>query len=169
MLRQLAKLLKVLNSDSEPGQIGLAFSLAMVAGFTPLMSLHNLLVLLLVLVLRTNLAAFMLGLVFFTSFAYLLDPLFHILGVQALTAEALNPMWTSLYNNSLARLANFNNTVVMGSLIISLLLFAPLLLTANLLIRKYRQHVLNWVNKSRIMHFFKASKFYGIYQSVLGE
>ena len=169
MLRQLAKLLKVLNSDAEPGQLSLAFCLAMVAGLTPLMSLHNLLVLLLVLVLRANLAAFLLGLAFFTGFAYLFDPLFHRLGLLALTVPALNPLWTDLYNTTFGRLSNFNNSVLMGSLIFALLLFVPLLLVSNLLILKYREHVLKWVEKSRIMQMFKASKLYSVYQTVLGE
>lgn len=168
MLKMLAKLLKVLNSDAEPGQISLALCLAMVAGLTPLMSLHNLLVLLLVLVLRANLSAFLLGLVVFTGIAYLLDPLFHQLGLAALTAGPLNGLWTSLYNIPLFRLANFNNSIVMGSLLFSLVLFVPLLLAGNRLIRAYRQHILRWVEKSRIMQFFMASKFYNIYKSLSG-
>jgi uncharacterized protein (TIGR03546 family) len=168
MLKLLAKLLRVLNSDAEPGQISLALCLAMVAGLTPLMSLHNLLVLLLVLVLRANLSAFLLGLVVFTGIAYLLDPLFHQFGLAALTAGPLNGLWTSLYNIPLFRLENFNNSIVMGSLLFCLVLFVPLLLTTNLLIRKYREHLLRWVEKSRIMQFFKASKFFNIYQTLSG-
>ena len=45
-----------------------------------------LVLLLLVFVLRVNLSAFLLGLVIFTGFAYLLDPLFHSLGLAILTA-----------------------------------------------------------------------------------
>lgn len=168
MLKLLAKLLKVLNSDAEPGQISLALSLAMVAGLTPLLSLHNLLVLLLVLVLRANLSAFLLGLLFFTGVAYLLDPLFHALGLAVLTTSGLQGLWTSLYNIALFRLENFNNSIVMGSLLFSLILFVPLFVVANLLIRKYRQYILAWVEKSRIMQFFKASRFYTIYKSVTG-
>ncbi|MCA9481390.1 MAG: DUF2062 domain-containing protein, partial [Nitrospira sp.] len=77
MIKLLAKLLRVLNSETEPGQISLGFGLAMIAGLTPLLSLHNLLVLLLVCVLRVNLSAFLLGLALCTGIAYALDPLFH--------------------------------------------------------------------------------------------
>ncbi|MFM8550831.1 MAG: DUF2062 domain-containing protein [Nitrospiraceae bacterium] len=54
----LARLLAVLNSETHPGQISLGFCFAMLAGFTPFLSLHNLLVLLCVLVLRVNLSPF---------------------------------------------------------------------------------------------------------------
>jgi hypothetical protein len=54
----------------------------------------------------------------------------------------------------------------MGSLFFSLALFAPLYFLSKELIRKYRAHVLGWVEKSRLMKFFLASKFYHIYKSV---
>jgi uncharacterized protein (TIGR03546 family) len=168
MLKLIAKFLKILNSDAEPGQISLAFCLAMIAGLTPLMSLHNLLVLLLVCILRANLAAFLLGLLAFTGIAYLLDPLFNRLGILILTAPALEPFWTSLYNLTLFRLENFNNSIVMGSLVFCLVLVAPMYFFFNLLVRKYRDHVLRWVEKSRLMKFFMASKLYTLYRQVSG-
>ena len=44
-MRLLAKFLKVLNSNAEPLEIILGLCLAMIAGLTPFMSLHNLVVL----------------------------------------------------------------------------------------------------------------------------
>ena len=168
MIRALAKLLRVLNSETEPGQISLGFCFALVAGLTPLWSLHNVVVLLLVLVLRVNLSAFLLGLVCFTGLAYLLDPLFHHLGLALLTAGSLQSFWTSLYNSTLWRLERFNNSIVMGSLVFSLAAFVPFYLLCNILIRRYRLHVLQWVQRTRLMQFFRASKLYSAYQSVSG-
>jgi uncharacterized protein (TIGR03546 family) len=165
MLRAVAKVLSTLNSETEPGQISLAFCLAMIAGFTPLFSLHNLLVILLVLLLRVNLSTFILGLVFFSGIAYLLDPLFHLIGLAVLTTSALEGLWTALYNMTLFRLEKFNNSIVMGSLLFSAVLFVPLYLVSNQIILRYRQHVLGWVQKSRIMRAFKASKLYRLYST----
>ena len=166
MIKALAQLLKVLNSETEPGQISLALCLAMIAGFTPVLSVHNLLVLLLVLVLRVNLAAFGLGWAFFSALAYLLDPLFDLIGLTVLRAPALRGMWTGLYNTAWFRLDRLNNTVVMGSLLFSLIVFVPALILFNLLIRRYRTHILAWVRKTRLMKAFQATKLYAIYQSV---
>lgn len=168
MLKTIAKFLKILNSDAAPGQISLGFAFAMVAGFTPLMSLHNLIVLFLVLVLRVNLASFLLGLALFSTLAFALDPLFHRLGLALLTAPALEALWTTLYNSTLWRLERFNNSIVMGSLTVSLALFAPVVVMGNLLVRQYRDHVMQWVLRSRLMQAFQASKLYGYYQSVSG-
>ena len=166
MLRLIARLLRVLNSETHPGQISLGFCFAMVAGLTPLVSLHNLVVLLLILILRVNLSAFLLGLAVFSGVAYLLDPVFHWNGIQILTAPALEGLWTSLYNSTLWRFARFNNTIVMGSLVFSLALFVPLYFLSNGLILRYREHVLAWIEKTRLMQFFKASKVYQLYQSL---
>ena len=166
MIKLLAKLLRVLNSETDPGQISLGLCFAMVVGLTPLVSLHNLFVLLLVFILRVNLSAFLLGLVLFTGVAYLLDPLFHQLGLAVLTASSLADLWTSLYQSVWWRLEHFNNSIVMGSLVFSVAMFVPVLLLLNLLIRRYRQHVMVWVQKTRIMQMFKASKLYQTYETL---
>ena len=166
MLEALAKLLAVLNSETEPGQITLGFCFAMVAGFPPLWSLHNILVLLLVLLLRVNLSAFLLGLGFFSAVAFTLDPLFHRLGLAVLTASSLEPLWTALYNQTLWRLEQFNDSIVMGSLLVSLVLFVPLLFTGNALIVRYRVHVLAWVQRMRIMKWLKVTQFWRLYERV---
>jgi uncharacterized protein (TIGR03546 family) len=166
MLTILAKILKTLNSETEPIQISLALGFAMIAGLTPLWSLHNLLVLLLVLILRVNLTTFVLGWLGFSGIAYLLDPLSHVFGLLILTNDTLHGFWTALYNSTLGRLSNFNNSILMGSLIISLVTFIPLILLSNFIIINYREHILTWVMKSRIAHALKASKFYSIYQSI---
>lgn len=165
MLRAIARLLSALNSETEPGQISLAFCFAMIAGLTPLFSLHNLLVLLIVLLLRVNLSTFILGLGLFSGIACLLDPLFHRIGLAVLTSGALTGLWTALYNMTLFRLDEFNNSIVMGSLLFSVILFIPLYLISNWMILRYREHVLAWVQKSRIMQAFKASKLYRLYSS----
>ena len=165
MIQGVAKLLKALNSESEPAQISLAVCLAMLAGFTPFYSLHNLLVIFLVCILRVNFSAFILGFVFFSGAAYLLDPLFHKLGLWVLTLPALEGLWAALYGQVLWHIARFNNTLVMGSFLSAVLLAAPLFFTLNALIRRYRQHILEWVRKLKIVKIIKASKFYEIYES----
>ena len=168
MIKMIAKLFKVLNSETEPGQISLAFCLAMILGLTPLMSLHNLVVILLMLLVRVNLSACILGWIFFSGIAYILDPLFNLIGLAVLTSKGLEGLWTSLYNITLFRLAKFNNSIVMGSFLFSLIFFIPLYLLSNQGIRKYRVYVLEWVQKTRLMKAFKANKLYKAYQAVSG-
>jgi len=166
MLRLIAKTLKALASEQRPAQLALAFALAMVAGLTPLATPHNLLVLLLVLVLRVNLSIFLVGLALFSALGLALAPLFHQLGLALLTAPALHPMWTTLYNTAVGRLEGVNNTVAAGSLVVALIAVVPLHLVTVVLVRRYRDHVLAWVQKSRLAKLLKASKLWRAYQAV---
>mgnify|MGYP001071916194 CR=1 FL=1 len=165
MLRQLAKLLKALNAETDPWQISLAFVLAMVMGFTPLFSLHNILILLLTLVLRVNLSAFILALGFFTGIAYLLDPLFIRVGEALLLNPDFRGFWSELYSSDLWRLTHFNHTITLGSVVIVTALALPLFFLFRWLIVKYRSHLLTWVRKSHLVQVLKGSTLYKIYQA----
>ena len=168
MIELIAKTLKVLNSETDPGQISLAFCLAMVMALTPLFSVHNLLVLLAALLLRVNLSTFSVVWIVLSAIAYALDPLFHKIGLAVLTAEGLKSMWTGLYNIVWFRPARLNNTVVMGSLLVSLAAFIPVFIIIKSMVLKYREHLLAWVNRTRVMKLFKATKLYEVYQAVSG-
>ena len=140
----------------------------MVAGFSPVFSPHNLLVLLLALILRVNLSAFILGFVVFSGLSFGLDPVFHRAGLAVLTAGSLEGLWTMLYNSTPWRLERFYNSVVIGSLLFSLVLFAPMFVLFKNLILKYREHVLAWIEKTRLMQMFRASKIFKVYQTLSG-
>ncbi len=168
MINMIAKLLSILNSETEPNQISLGFCFAMILGFTPFLSLHNLFVLLFVMSLRVNLSTFFLGLPLFAGIAYMLDPVFHSIGYKLLTMPALNGLWTTMYNSTIWRLENFNNSIVMGSLVTSVLLFIPFYFLFNMLIQKYRQNFLTWVQSLKITQILKASKVYSAYQALAG-
>jgi uncharacterized protein (TIGR03546 family) len=145
MLRLAAKILKVLNSEGDPWQISLAAALGMVAGLTPLWSLHNVIIVFLALVIRVNLSTFMGALLLFSGVAYAIDPVFHDVGLSVLTSEGLKETWTAMYQSPLWRIERFNNTIVMGSLVCSLAAFVPFFFLMQLFVRKYREHILAWV------------------------
>jgi hypothetical protein len=54
----------------------------------------------------------------------------------------------------------------MGSFVFAVLFFVPLLLLSNAAIQRYREHVLGWVRKTRLMQAITASRFYEIYEKV---
>ena len=166
MVNSILKLLKVLNSEAEPGQISLALCFGMIAGFLPFFNIANLIILLIVFLLRVNLSAFFLATAFFSGVAYVLDPIFHRIGVVVLTASPLQGLWTTMYNSTFWRLQKFSNSVVMGSFLFSLAAFVPAVVLFNVLIRKYRERVLTWIKKTKLMQALTASKWYGMYQSL---
>ena len=54
----------------------------------------------------------------------------------------------------------------MGSLVIALIAFIPVLLLSRWLILAYRDRLMVWVDKLKITKLLKASKFYKAYQAL---
>lgn len=168
MLDMIAKLIKVLNAEGSPTQISLGFAAGLIMGLTPLWSLHNLLLAFLVFLFRVNLSAFLLSWAFFSGIAYIVDPAMDQLGATLLASSALQDMWTSMYNHAVWRIAHFNNTLTLGSLVSAVVIAVPMVFISNFLIKHYRQHILSWVRKTRIAQFLKASRLYRTYNALTG-
>jgi len=166
MLDVLAKLLKALNSESAPGQIAAAFSLSLIVALTPTFSFHNLLILLIALVVRINFSAFIVGFAFFSLIAWFTDHYAARLGESLLMNPGLQDTWTALYQSDFWRMTAFNHSLVLGGLVIGLVAFVPVLLLSRVLINLYRHRVLSWVSKLKVVQLVKASRFYGLYQSL---
>jgi len=169
MLAALAKLLKVLNAEGNPSQISFGFVMGMIVGLTPFWNFHNLVFGLLAFLFRINLAAFILSLTTFSAIAYLADPMMETIGVNLLTSPSLKDVWTSLYSQTFWRLTHFNNTLTLGSLVSALVLSLPFFFLSNFIIKNYRQHLLIWVRKSRLVQMIKANRFFRIYQALSGS
>lgn len=168
MLDMIAKLLKVLNAEGSPTQISLGFAAGLIVGLTPLWSLHNLLLAFLVFLFRVNLSAFFLSLTVFSGIAYLADPAMDQVGAALLGSASLHDLWTNLYNQPVWRLAHFNNTLTLGSLVSAMVMAVPMIFVSNFLINNYRTHILAWVRKTRFVQILKASRLYRVYNAIAG-
>lgn len=155
MFSRIIKILKALNSSQRPWQISVALVLGAVAGLTPLLSLHNLVVLLLAFFLNVNFSMFLLSLAGCTLFAFALDPLFHQIGYGLLTAEGLQEFWTQFFSCPVFLLGNLNNTLVMGSLVFSLGLGIPLIFVLNKMVVKYRLAFNGLIDRIPFLKFLK--------------
>jgi uncharacterized protein (TIGR03546 family) len=71
--------------------------------------------------------------------APLLDPLLDIAGGWVLTRPFLRTLWASLYAIPFVPWTRFNNTVVMGGLLVGLLLSVPVYVLARRGIHLYRE------------------------------
>lgn len=164
MVRYIVKLIRVMHSDTDPRQISLGFSLGMILGLTPLSSPHNVFVLLAILFFRVNISAAILSFGVFSLLAFLLDPLFNLIGLSVLTqVDILQGLWTSLYNTPLFPYTRFNNSVVMGSLLFSLVAFYPVYWGGRIIVVKYRETFMDRFNRWKITQLFRASSLYKWY------
>jgi len=121
-----AKLLtRLLTDASSSSQIAWGFALGMLLGMVPKDNLTAVFLSVMLLALNVNLAAGLLGAVFFSAVGPLLDPLTHRLGYWILTYGPLEPLWTSLSQVPLFAWTRLTNTVVFGSVILGLWLLVP--------------------------------------------
>src|SRR5690349_19276278 len=118
IVKFLAKIFSLLNSEISPRQIAAGFAYGALIGLLPASGLLPYVLLLVAFIINFNLAALFLAAAIFKILSFLLDPIANQLGFFALTKiKALVPFWTSLYNMPLVPYTRFNNTIVMGSLI----------------------------------------------------
>ncbi|MRJ41604.1 MULTISPECIES: TIGR03546 family protein [Idiomarinaceae] len=168
MLTLLAKFLKALNSESGVWALAFAFVLGMMMGFTPLWRVHNLVILLIALIFRVNLTGFILSFILCSGIAFLLDPLFHQFGYYLLAHESWQPLWQAMYQSAFWRVVQFQHTITLGSLLLSLA-FAPILAVVSaVIVTQYRHRIQAWFNKLRIVQLLKANKFWTIYANLRG-
>lgn len=163
-LKLISKFLKILRSEASPNQIAWGFALGSIIGLTPFWSLHNLILILLIAVLRINVSSVLVSFTLFSLLGWILDPVFHTIGFTLLTGISfLKPLWNNLYNTAVTPFTRFNNTVVLGSLISSLVLVFPNYLFFRGMVRKYRSSWNQTIQKFKIVQLFKGSKLVRTY------
>jgi uncharacterized protein (TIGR03546 family) len=164
LLKLLQSLIKTLHSDGTPGQVAAGMALGAALGLTPLMNVHNLVILALILVLNVSFGGALLGWALFAPFGFLLDPVFDRVGRQLLLdTPSLQPMWTSWFNAPVIPYTNFNNSIVLGSFIVWLALSLPIFFAARYGVSRYRATLGERVRRSRFYNAVTASKAYNVY------
>lgn len=166
-LKFLSKFIKVLRAGESPPLIAVGFTLGFVVGFTPFWTLQNMVLLAVAILTKVNLAAVFFSLFLFSFVAYLFDPWLHSLGYVILVdLESLHVLWTALYNMPVAPFTRFNNTVVMGSLVVALILAAPVYLLAKRGIIVYRERWAEKIERWKVVRYIKGSAVYNWYERV---
>jgi len=164
LVKLIQSLVGALHSEGTPGQLALGIALGSIMGLTPLMNIHNAIVFAAIVLLNVSFAGGMLGWALFVPIGFLLDPLFDWIGHSLLLAPALRGLWTSLYNMPIVPLTNFNNTIVLGSLVFALVLLVPLFLATRWAVARYRVTVGARVRQSKFYRAVTASKAYNVYK-----
>lgn len=163
LLKQLFAFLKLLNSDKGTNQIAAGLACGLILGFTPVFSLQTLLVFICAFVFRIQLGAALLAAFFFKFVAYLFDPAFDIVGSQVLETESLRPLFTYLYNLPIVPFTRFNNSIVMGSGIVTVVLAPIMFFVFRYLVVRYRELVVARLKGSKAWKVMQATAFYKWY------
>ncbi len=163
-LKFISKFIKVLHAGESPPLIAAGFTMGFVVGLTPLLTLQNVLILLIAFLTKVNLASVFFAMFAFGFVAYLIDPLYHSLGYYTLAEiQNIKPLWTAVYNWPVAPYTRFNNTVVMGSFLVALVLAVPVYFGVRKGIVAYRATFGKRIENSKIVKAIKGSSLYKWY------
>jgi len=163
MLTILAKFFKILNSEQSPSQISAAIALAAIVGFTPLLSLHNLVILFVVLFFRVNLTMFLVSWPLLTLLGMALSPISQSIGMSVLTAPALTETWEAFYNTLIGRWSNFYHSGVIGGFILGVTIAIVSFPILKILVVRYRNEWMAKFEKFHLVKLLKASSFWHLY------
>jgi uncharacterized protein (TIGR03546 family) len=165
ILKLVQSLFKTLHSDGSPTQIALGMALGAALGLMPLFTLTSVVVFALLLLLDVSFGAGMLGWALAVPAGFLLDPLFDAIGRWLLVSNgSLTPFWTRLANLPAVPLTDFNNTVVLGSLVTWLVLLVPMVFVLRRAVVRYRVTIGRKVMGSRLYKAVMGSQLYNYYR-----
>jgi uncharacterized protein (TIGR03546 family) len=160
-VKLLSRIIKAIRSQASPSQIASGFILGMLLGLLSFKSLFSAVIIILIIILNVNIAIAVAGYGLFRLIAWGIDPWLHSLGYWLLVdVGALRGLWTSLYNVPVFPLTRFNNTVLLGSLVVSIVLIVPLYILMKKFVILYREKLSEKLKRWKIVQAIKGSRFF---------
>jgi uncharacterized protein (TIGR03546 family) len=163
LLKQIFGFIKLLNSETGNNQLAWGIALGFILGMTPALSLQSFLVFLCLFFFRVQIGAAFVAAFFFKFIAFLLDTPFDLVGQKVLEMQGLQGIFTTLYNMPIVPFTRFNNSIVMGSGVLSILLVPFVFVAAKIFIVKYRLVVVERWKGTKVYKAIKATSFYQWY------
>ncbi|WP_372518862.1 TIGR03546 family protein [Candidatus Ruminimicrobiellum ovillum] len=155
-LKLLKQIIVIFQTDISPNQVAWGFALGAILGLVPNMFM-KLVLFIVIMMFRVNISAAFLAWAVYEILSFALDPLFDSLGYYILNINSLNGFYTYLYNLPVVPFTKFNNTVVMGSLVVGIILIIPNMIIAKKLLVYYRTHLREKVSKWKIVKILSAA------------
>ena len=86
-----------------------------------------------------------------------------------LQSDTYQAIWTSLYNTQFGRLSFFNYSTTMGGLFVGIVAFIPLWLLSLFVVKQYRENIMGWIEKNKLVQLLKGSAIIQLYNKTAGE
>jgi len=152
-LKLIARFFAALNSNAKKEQIAAGIACGLLLGLVPVGNLLWIALFLLTFFFKIHYGMQMLAMALFKLLALPLAPLVDKLGWAVLNAPFLQPAFTSLADMPIAPLTRFNNTLVMGGLLVGIVLWVPAFFGFRSLVILYRKKLLPKLEQTK---FYKA-------------
>ncbi|MDR1566735.1 MAG: TIGR03546 family protein [Treponema sp.] len=155
MIKPIAKLIAALNGNLKKGQIAAGFSWGFLLGLVPAGNVFWILLFAISFFFKHHHASKVLVLAVIKIMINTINPLLDTLGWEFLHIEALQPLFTTLYNTPFVPFTKFNNTLVTGGLLSGIGLFLPVFLLVFLLVPLYRSKAVPVLRNLKIVQVVK--------------
>jgi uncharacterized protein (TIGR03546 family) len=155
MIKPLAKLIVALNGNLKKGQIAAGFSWGLLLGLIPAGNAFWIVLLVVSFFFKHHHASKVLVLAVIKLLINTINPLLDTVGWEFLHIEALQPLFTALYNTPFVPFTRFNNTLVAGGLVSGAALFLPVFFLIFFLVPLYRSKAVPFLRNLKIVQIVK--------------
>ena len=131
-------------------QLAAGVAIGMIAGLIPKDSLLCYGVGVLMIISTANLLCGTLSIFAFSWIGFMLDAVFHRVGALVLTYQPLEATWARLYQMPVVPWTRFDNTVVMGSLVVGLILAIPVYMISRRIFEAVTPRVRQAAERSKV-------------------
>lgn len=146
-----------LLKENNPSQIGLGIAFGFVIGIIPKNNLTAQLIFIITMMTKANVPFAILSIFLFSSISFIFDKITDPVGYFILTQNSLADFFTKLYNMPIVPWTDFNNTVVLGGLVLGVLLFYPVYLLGRKFGIFYNERFRDKIKNSKIIKALKLS------------
>lgn len=150
MLRPLRQLADVFLANDSPRQIALGITLGMVLGMVPKGNLIAAAMLVAILAFRVNRSAGLMSAALFSGVSLMLDGFSHRLGLKLLEVPGMQPTYAALYDMPLGPWIGFNNTVVLGSLMLGIYGAYPCYVVSRWTVARFQPPIARWLLRYKV-------------------
>lgn len=140
-----------------PRQLALGITLGMMVGLIPKDSLLPYAIGVIALLTTANILCIAFAAIGFGCLSPTLDPVSHQLGIWILTFEPMESTWSTLFQLPFVPWTRFENTVVMGSLCLGILLAIPIYLISFYCFAKFGSAIYFYFSKTRVARWLVGS------------
>lgn len=158
LLRPLRLVAQILTANDSPRQTAWGFALGMMVGLLPKGTLLAVMLATLLCALSVNRTAGLLAIGVFSYLGWAIDGFAHRLGAIVLLWEPARDAFTSLYDMPLGPWIGFNNTVVMGQLLIGIYLFYPAYRLAHVVAVRVQPRIAQWLMRYKVIRWLRGAE-----------
>lgn len=143
--------------EKSPSAVGLGVAFGFMLGIIPKNNLTAQVIFILAFVFKTNIPFFFISVVIFSQFYFLTDKITDPLGYAILSSERFYSIFKWMYNAFLIPWTDFNNTVVMGGVVLGMVMFYPVYLISKKFAEKYLINIAQKIAGMKIVKILKLS------------